>query len=51
MGLFVAALLEFLLVAQCGTSIFLIITALTLVNVVSGFTVSLATARRDIAIH
>jgi hypothetical protein len=50
MVLFVVALLEFLLVPACGTSVFLIITALTLIDVIAGFTVSLSTARRDIAI-
>lgn len=51
MILFVVALLEFLLVPACGTDVFLIITALTLVDVIAGFTVSLSTARRDIAIN
>jgi hypothetical protein len=50
MLLFVVALLEFLLVAACGTAVFLILTALTLIDVISGFAVSLSTARRDIAI-
>ena len=50
MVLFVVALLEFLLVSACGTSVFLIITALTLIDVIAGFAVSLSTARRDIAI-
>jgi hypothetical protein len=51
MVLFVVALLEFLLVPACGTSVFLIITALALIDVIAGFTVSLSTARRDIAIN
>jgi hypothetical protein len=51
MVVFVIALLEFLLVAQCGTSVFLIIVALTLIDVVSGFAVSLSTAQRDISVH
>jgi O-antigen ligase len=50
MVLFVVALLEFLLVPACGTSGFLIITALALIDVIAGFAVSLSTARRDIAI-
>ena len=50
MTLFVIALLEFLLVPACGTSVFLIVTALTLIDVIAGFAVSLSTARRDIAI-
>ena len=51
MVLFVIALLEFLLVPACGTDVFLIIAALTLIDVIAGFTVSLSTARRDIAIN
>ncbi len=50
MILFVVALLEFLLVAACGTTVFLMLTALTLIDVISGFAVSLSAARRDIAI-
>lgn len=50
MGLFVVVLLEFLLVPACATGTFLIITALTLIDVIAGFTVSLSTARRDISI-
>ena len=50
MILFVIALLEFLLVPACGTDVFLVVTALTLVDVIAGFAVSLSTARRDIAI-
>ena len=50
MTLFVIALLEFLLVPACGTSVFLIVTALSLMNVIAGFTVSLSTAHRDITI-
>ena len=50
MILFVVALLEFLLVAACGTGVFLMLTALTLIDVISGFAVSLSAARRDIAI-
>lgn len=51
MVVFVIALVEFLLVAACGTSVFVIIVALTLIDVVSGFAVSLSTAQRDISVH
>lgn len=51
MILFVVALLEFLLVTACGTDVFLLLTALTLIDVISGFAVSLSTARRDISIN
>lgn len=46
---FVICLLEFLLYAKAGTSTFLLLTAFALLDVLAGFTVSLATARRDIA--
>lgn len=51
MILFVVVLLEFLFVPACGNDVFLIITALTLLDVIAGFSVSLSTARRDIAIN
>lgn len=51
MVLFVVALLEFLLAPACGTSVFLIITALTLVDVIAGFTVSLSTAEHEISVN
>lgn len=51
MVLFVVALLEFLLAPACGTSVFLIITALTLVDVIAGFTVSLSTAQHEISVN
>ena len=47
MALFVLFLLEFLLVKQAGTSTFLILTLMQLMDVVAGFTISISTARRD----
>ena len=47
MGLFVLFLLEFLLIKQAGTSTFLILTLMQLLDVVAGFTISISTARRD----
>ena len=46
--LFVAFVLEFLLVRQAATSTFLILMAISLVDMVCGFAVSLRSATRDI---
>ena len=51
MLVFVLFLLQFLLYAKAGTPTFLILTVLALLDVLAGFTVSLATARRDIAFN
>ncbi len=48
MVLFILFLIEFLMVKAAGTSTFLILTALQLVDVMAGFTVTVSTARRDI---
>lgn len=50
MVLFVVCLLEFILVRSCGTSVFMIITLLTFIDVIAGFSVSVAAARRDISV-
>ncbi len=50
MAVFVVCLLCFLLLPATGTSSFFVLTVISLVNVVAGFTVSLSAARRDIAI-
>lgn len=50
MLIFVIYLVEFIVVAKCGTMTFVILTAMSLTDVIAGFTVSLSTARRDIAI-
>ena len=50
MGVFVFCLVEFLVLPGAGTSTFMILTLLTFVDVLLGFTVSYASARRDIAI-
>jgi hypothetical protein len=47
MAVFIAALVEFLLVPQARTAIFLTLVILCLIDVVSGYTVSIHTARRD----
>ncbi|MEZ5667320.1 MAG: hypothetical protein R3F55_07790 [Alphaproteobacteria bacterium] len=50
MVVFVLCLLAFLLWDVAGTSDFLLLTLMALVDIMAGFAVSLATARRDIAI-
>ncbi|WP_022663122.1 hypothetical protein [Paucidesulfovibrio longus] len=48
--LFVGCLIEFLAVPQTGTAVFMIITLMTLLDVIAGFTISLSTARRDLMV-
>ena len=50
MVLFVAMLVEFLLVARAGTSTFFILMVITLVDVMAGFIITARTAQRDIQI-
>ena len=47
MVVFIACLMEFILVDKAGTSTFLIITLMSLLDVVAGFTITVASARRD----
>lgn len=46
---FVVFLIEFIVVKQVGNTTFLIITIASLMDVVMGFTVTISTAKRDIA--
>lgn len=46
---FVVFLIEFIVLKEMGSATFLILTLLSLIDVIAGFTVSLSTARRDIA--
>lgn len=48
MGVFVVALIEFLVITGFNTSTFFLVTLMTLIDVVGGFTISIITARRDI---
>ena len=50
MALFVVFLVEFLLVQGAATQIFFILMLVSLVDVVAGFTVSIKSASRDVAI-
>jgi len=50
MLVFVAALVEFLLVKEAATSVFALVLLMSLVDVVGGWTVSMNSARRDIQV-
>ena len=51
MVLFIAMLVEFLLVKQAGTSTFFILMMIAMVDVLGGFIVTLRTAQRDMTIE
>lgn len=51
MLVFVAAMVEFLLVPQAGNSIFALLLCVMLLDVVAGFSVSVRVAQRDFAIE
>ncbi|MGI9381069.1 MAG: hypothetical protein ACR2OW_15600 [Methyloligellaceae bacterium] len=46
--LFVICLVEFLVVEQAATSVFFLLTTMTLIDMVAGFSVTMRAARRDI---
>ena len=50
MIVFIIFLIEFLMVPGCGTSTFFILTLMSLLDVIAGFTVSIVAARRDFSI-
>ncbi|MGE3712605.1 MAG: hypothetical protein AB7G35_23420 [Hyphomicrobiaceae bacterium] len=50
MLVFVACLVEFLLVQAAGTAVFFFITVATLIDVIAGYTIGIRVARRDLAI-
>lgn len=47
-AVFIAALIEFILVAQAATTTFFLITVICLLDVIAGFSVSITAARRDV---
>ncbi|MBX7256352.1 MAG: hypothetical protein K1Y02_08305 [Candidatus Hydrogenedentes bacterium] len=47
---FIVFLVELIVVAGAGTATFILLTLLSLIDLIAGFTVSIATARRDLAI-
>jgi hypothetical protein len=51
MTLFIAMLVEFLLVRQAGTSTFFILMMISVVDVLGGFIITLRTAQRDMTIE
>lgn len=51
MAVFIAMLIEFLLVRQAGTSTFFLLMMLSLVDVLAGFIVTLRTAQRDMTVE
>lgn len=48
---FVVYLIEFLTLAACGTSTFFVLGLMALLDVISGFTVSIVAARRDFGVN
>jgi hypothetical protein len=51
MALFIACGVMFLLLPACGTMTFFLLTVLTLIDVVSGYSISIITARRDFSVE
>jgi hypothetical protein len=51
MLVFIGCLLLFLLVAKTGSTTFLLITVMSAIDVIAGFTVSIVAARRDLEIE
>ena len=51
MVLFMAMVVEFIAVSRAATSTFLIMTSLSFVDVIGGFTITIRTAQRDIEIE
>jgi len=51
LALFIAMLVEFLLVKQAGTSTFFLLMITSVVDVVAGFTVTTRTAQRDMMVE
>ena len=47
---FIACLIEFLVVQEAATSVYFLMTVITLIDVVAGYSVTIASARRDFAI-
>jgi hypothetical protein len=50
MLVFIACLVEFLMVKQAASSIFFFITIASLIDVIAGYTIGIRTARRDLQI-
>ncbi len=50
MGVFILALVEFLILTEFATSTFFLVMLMTLMDVIGGFTIGVVAARRDIGI-
>jgi hypothetical protein len=50
MLVFIACLIEFLLVKQAASSVFFFITVASLIDVIAGYTIGIRTAKRDLQI-
>ena len=50
MLVFVACLIEFLVVPAAGTAVFFFITVAALIDVIAGYTIGIRVARRDLSI-
>ena len=50
MMVFVACIVEFLVVNQAATSVFFLVMVASLIDVVAGFTIGIRVARRDLSI-
>lgn len=48
---FLVCVVEFLLVPGCGTTTFLLITLMTLIDVIGGYSISIRAARRDLSVE
>lgn len=51
MLVFIIFLVEFILIKQAGTSTFIILTLMSLLDVIAGFTITISSARRDFSIN
>ena len=47
---FIVCLIEFLVVQEAATSVFFLMTVITLIDVVAGYSVTIASARRDFSV-
>ncbi|MCU0767063.1 MAG: hypothetical protein MUE39_06775 [Gammaproteobacteria bacterium] len=51
MLVFIAFVVEFITVARAGTSVFFLLGLMSLMDVIAGFTVTIVSARRDLAVE
>ena len=49
-AVFIIFLVELIVVSGAGTATFILLTLISLIDLIAGFTISIATARRDLAI-